>query len=212
MITETSAGLDNGAYDAPFAAAFIVHASAALLGISNVPTMSFWTFTDVFEEPGFISVPWHETFGIQTKYGVPKPSYRALQLLRSFPEVGLPVSAPGAAPSRPGAPASAIATATVGTVDVIGGVDASASNTVSLAALATNYNLNLVDAEDPTKGLPITTETGVTLAFSGIPKGATIAPNATITLLDSTHGWAKPVWLAAGSPLYPSVSEVQAEL
>jgi len=43
VITETSAGLDNRAYDAPFAASFIVHASAALLGIANVPTMSVRT-------------------------------------------------------------------------------------------------------------------------------------------------------------------------
>lgn len=40
LFTETSAGLDNKAYDAPFAASFIVHASAALLSIPNVPTMS----------------------------------------------------------------------------------------------------------------------------------------------------------------------------
>ena len=40
VVTETSAGLDNRAYDAPFAASFIVHATAALLGIANVPTMS----------------------------------------------------------------------------------------------------------------------------------------------------------------------------
>lgn len=212
VVTETSAGLDNRAYDAPFAASFIVHATAALLGIANVPTMSFWTFTDIFEEPGMQSTPWAETFGIQTKYGVPKPSYRALQLLAGFPRVGLPVSAPGADPARPGAPPSTAATATVGNVDVIAGVDAPASGTVTLHGLVTNFNLNLVNAEDPTTGLPVATETGLTLAFTGIPKAAALAPNASVTLLDSTHGWAKPVWLAAGSPTYPSPSLVQAEL
>jgi len=69
-----------------------------------------------------------------------------------------------------------------------------------------------VDAEDPSTGLPVATETGVTLAFTGIPKAATLALNASVTLLDSTHGWAKPVWLAAGSPTYPSAALVQAEL
>ena len=49
--------------------------------------MSFWTFTDIFEEPGFDSNAWAQTFGIQTKYGVPKPAYRALQLLARFPKV-----------------------------------------------------------------------------------------------------------------------------
>jgi xylan 1,4-beta-xylosidase len=44
VLTEMSAGLNN-AYDAPFAAALLVHEAAAFLGVPNVPTMSFWTFT-----------------------------------------------------------------------------------------------------------------------------------------------------------------------
>ena len=87
VMTEFSAGLSNEAYDAPFAASFIVHATAALLAATHIPTMSFWTFTDIFEEPGFDSNAWAQTFGIQTKYGVPKPAYRALQLLARFPKV-----------------------------------------------------------------------------------------------------------------------------
>lgn len=71
VLTEMSAGLNN-AYDSYFAASFIVHEAAAFLG-SSVSTMSFWTFTDIFEEPGMQSLPYAETFGMQTKWGVPKP-------------------------------------------------------------------------------------------------------------------------------------------
>ena len=75
VLTEISAGLGTQ-YDPPFAGSFILHAAAAFLGVPNVPTLSYWTFTDVFEEPGFQSETWINTYGIQTKYGVPKPAYR----------------------------------------------------------------------------------------------------------------------------------------
>lgn len=159
-----------------------------------------------------VPTPWTQTFGMQTKYGVPKPSYRALQLLSGFPKLGLPVTATGASPVRPGAPAAAAAAATVGNVDVITGVDLSIANMPKLAALVTNYNVNTVDAEDPTKGLPIATETGVVVTFQGLPSTAVLPVNATVTLLDSTHGWAKPVWIANGSPTYPTAGQVQEEM
>ena len=85
VMTEISAGLGNQ-YDPPFAASFIIHEAAAFLGVPNVPastgrsanpiiaailtsllipqTLSFWTFTDIFEEPGFQSQTWIDTFGI----------------------------------------------------------------------------------------------------------------------------------------------------
>ena len=44
VLTEISAGLGTQ-YDAPFAASFIFHAAASFLGVPNVPTLSFWTFT-----------------------------------------------------------------------------------------------------------------------------------------------------------------------
>ncbi len=42
---------------------------------------SFWTFTDIFEENYFPSVPFHGGFGLQNIHGVPKPTYRAFELL-----------------------------------------------------------------------------------------------------------------------------------
>ena len=42
---------------------------------------SFWTFTDLFEENYFPSVPFHGGFGLLNLHGVPKPVYRAFELL-----------------------------------------------------------------------------------------------------------------------------------
>jgi xylan 1,4-beta-xylosidase len=42
---------------------------------------SFWTFTDLFEENYFPSVPFHGGFGLLNLHGIPKPAYRAFQLL-----------------------------------------------------------------------------------------------------------------------------------
>ena len=46
VMTEISAGLGSQ-YDPPFAGAFIAHTAAAFLGVPNVPTLSYWTFTQV---------------------------------------------------------------------------------------------------------------------------------------------------------------------
>lgn len=159
------------------------------------------------------STPWAETFGMQTKWGVPKPSYRAFQLLAQLPSAGVPVTVTGQrqrAPRR-GRGAAAAATATSGTVDVIAAVDDSLGTTVKVYALLTNYELNIGNTEDPTAGNPIATE-AVTLTFT-LPAGALgVSPAASLQLLDSTHGWAKPAWIAAGSPTYPNASQHAAEM
>jgi xylan 1,4-beta-xylosidase len=212
VVTEFSAGLANGAYDAPFAAAFVVHAAAAFLGARNVPTLSWWTFSDVFEETGFMSQTWVNTYGLQTKYGVPKPAYRAFEMLAALPSTGVFVDADaGGAPRRPRSGPAARCTATVGTVDVVTAVDASLGTTVVLHALVTNFNANVENATDPTTGLPIATASGVTIKFSGLPAHAVLPTAASLSLIDSKHAWARPAFVANGSPMYPTPAQIAAE-
>jgi xylan 1,4-beta-xylosidase len=45
---------------------------------------SFWTFSDIFEETYFPSRPFHGGFGLLTLHGIPKPTYRAFELLRQL--------------------------------------------------------------------------------------------------------------------------------
>jgi xylan 1,4-beta-xylosidase len=46
-----------------------------------VESYSFWTFSDIFEESYFPSMPFHGGFGLTTLHGIPKPAYRAFELL-----------------------------------------------------------------------------------------------------------------------------------
>jgi xylan 1,4-beta-xylosidase len=66
-------------HDGPFAAAFVTKIIMEARGL--VQGYSFWTFSDIFEENYFPSVPFHGGFGLLNLYGIPKPAYRAFQLL-----------------------------------------------------------------------------------------------------------------------------------
>ena len=76
--------------DEPFAAAYA--AKIALETDSFVDGYSFWTFTDIFDEQYFPSIPFHGGFGLLNLYGVPKPVYRAFQLLHGLGSERLPVA------------------------------------------------------------------------------------------------------------------------
>ena len=43
--------------------------------------MSYWTFSDVFEEQGVVKEPFYGGFGLVAAGGIPKPSYYAFQVL-----------------------------------------------------------------------------------------------------------------------------------
>ena len=66
-------------HDDPYAAAFV---AKNFLDVDHlVKAYSYWTFSDIFEENYFSSLPFHGGFGLLTVNDVPKPSYRAVQLL-----------------------------------------------------------------------------------------------------------------------------------
>lgn len=69
-------------HDVSFAAALAVR---IVLGVDDVVDgYSYWTFSDIFEENYFPSVPFHGGFGLANLYGVPKPVYRAFEMLRTL--------------------------------------------------------------------------------------------------------------------------------
>ena len=69
-------------HDEPYAAAFV--AKTALEASDLVQGYSFWTFSDIFEENYFPSVPFHGGFGLLTLHGIAKPTYRAFELLHKL--------------------------------------------------------------------------------------------------------------------------------
>jgi xylan 1,4-beta-xylosidase len=56
-------------------------AKTALEASDLVQGYSFWTFSDIFEENYFPSLPFHGGFGLLTLHGIAKPTYRAFELL-----------------------------------------------------------------------------------------------------------------------------------
>ncbi len=77
-------------HDEPYAAAFVIKTVMEARGL--VEGYSWWTFSDIFEENYFPSVPFHGGFGLLNLHGIPKPTYRAHQLLSRLDTEQLPVS------------------------------------------------------------------------------------------------------------------------
>jgi xylan 1,4-beta-xylosidase len=51
--------------------------------------MSYWTFSDVFEEDGVVKTPFYGGFGLVAEDGIPKPAYNAFALLHRLGTVRL---------------------------------------------------------------------------------------------------------------------------
>ena len=49
-----------------------------------VDSMSYWTFSDVFEEQGIVKTPFYGGFGLLAEDGIPKPGYNAFKLLHTL--------------------------------------------------------------------------------------------------------------------------------
>lgn len=78
----TSSNPNEALHDQPYAAAFVAKTIMEAHGL--VDGYSFWTFTDIFSEHYFPSEPYHGGFGLLNLYGIPKPTYRAFQLLHQL--------------------------------------------------------------------------------------------------------------------------------
>jgi xylan 1,4-beta-xylosidase len=86
----TSSNPRDPMHDDPYAAAFIVKTVLEANGL--VQGYSYWTFSDIFEENYFPSVPFHGGFGLLNIHGIAKPAYRAFQLLHDLGTESMPVT------------------------------------------------------------------------------------------------------------------------
>jgi xylan 1,4-beta-xylosidase len=55
--------------------------------------MSYWTFSDVFEEQGVVKRPFYGGYGLIAEDGLPKPAFNAFKMLHHLGDVRLPESA-----------------------------------------------------------------------------------------------------------------------
>jgi xylan 1,4-beta-xylosidase len=85
----TSSNPRDGMHDDPYAAAFIVKTILEASGL--VQGYSYWTFSDIFEENYFPSIPFHGGFGLLNIHGIAKPAYRAFQLLHGLGNESIPI-------------------------------------------------------------------------------------------------------------------------
>ena len=167
-------------HDEPGSAAFLIAAIKKADGATDM--MSYWTFSDVFEEGGILPSAFHGGFGLLTVYGTPKPAFRAFQLLHEAGEERLAVNA-------------AAITSSGGETCTDGGV---------LATVA-NGTLNLFLYNHLVSGL-----TGSTCTLTVTLKGPHAqVPSSFVTRIDQRNANPKAAFLAMGSPDSPSKEQIQ---
>ncbi len=71
-------------HDEAYAASFII--KTIMEARDHVKGYSYWTFSDIFNENYFSSVPFHGGFGLLNINGIPKPAYRAFEILHLLGE------------------------------------------------------------------------------------------------------------------------------
>ena len=85
----TSSNPRDPRHDEAYAAAFVIKTVMEASGL--VEGYSFWTFSDIFAENYFPSIPFHGGFGLLNLQGIAKPTYRAFELLHRLGTERLPI-------------------------------------------------------------------------------------------------------------------------
>ena len=84
----------DSAYMGPWLAGTIAQCAG------KVQMMSYWTFSDVFEEQGVVKMPFYGGFGLVAAYGIRKPAFNAFALLHKLGRTRLAVAAPAVIATR----------------------------------------------------------------------------------------------------------------
>jgi xylan 1,4-beta-xylosidase len=84
--------------DAPFMGPWLAETVRQCDGL--VQDMSYWTFSDVFEEGGVVKTPFWGGFGLRAVGGIPKPAFNAFALLHQLGEHRFGAQAPQALLTR----------------------------------------------------------------------------------------------------------------
>lgn len=160
------------------AAAFIVKANLDCRGLAD--SLSWWTFTDIFEEGGIGDTVFHGGFGLINMPGFVKPAFHAYRFLHRLGDELL----------------------------ALGDAGAITRNRADGRLTAVLFNYPCVDEVIPychtlaaaeaiqQRGQPIQ----VALQLAGLPPGAQFE----IETLDRQHGWAYRAWQEMGYPEPPT--------
>ncbi len=100
--TEWSASYSSrdNVHDSYISAPYILHSLRRIQG--SAEAMSYWTFTDIFEEGGPAPTPFHGGFGLRNLQGLKKPAWYAYEFLNALGERELSCDDPDAWVCRTG--------------------------------------------------------------------------------------------------------------
>lgn len=172
-------------HDSLQAAAYVVKCNLDSIGL--VDSLSYWTFTDVFEEQGAGDSIFHGGFGMINYQGIPKPVFHGYRFLNELGDELLAKTS-GAVVTRD-------------------------SKTGKLTALAYNYPPEVTVALPGTSSLADAdkmTETGSARELSLTLTGLTPGVAFEIEILDKEHGNATAAWEAMGKPDPPTREQTAA--
>jgi xylan 1,4-beta-xylosidase len=85
--------MNSGLTDTLYMGPWLANLASQCDGLTSM--MSYWTFSDVFEEQGVPQRPLWGGFGLLTIGSVPKPAYNAFAMLHQLGEVRIPDTQPG---------------------------------------------------------------------------------------------------------------------
>lgn len=166
-------------HDSLPAAAYVVKCNLDSIGL--VDSLSYWTFTDVFEEQGAGDILFHGGFGMINYQGIPKPVFHGYRFLHALGDEIL-AKTDGAIITR----------------------DAKTKRAI---ALAYNYPSEMITSLPATSSIQeadalaaVGSSKQVTVELSGLPPNAAFE----IETLDRAHGNATQAWEDMGQPLAPT--------
>ncbi|GAB2477515.1 GH39 family glycosyl hydrolase [Xylanimonas ulmi] len=185
-ITEwsTSPSSRDAIHDTLFAASYIVR--AFLKGAPLAESISYWTFTDVFEEGGAGIGPFHGGFGFVNENGLHKPTFHAMAMLNRLGDRLLAELDDGAITRS----------SQTGDVSAIFYNYPADLGTTGLASQRTYADTRFLAELGPDRQ--------VHHSIGGLTPGARFA----VEILDWSHGNVAEAWHRLGAPLNPTRQEL----
>ena len=158
---------------------------------------SYWAFSDVFEEHGFPTAnsSFFGGFGLLNLYQVPKPTYRALQLLHETGSTRIPAKQ-STASSQSSSSSSSLCAINTG---VIASVNSSSTSEQQQLLLLLLYN------HAPWQNTS-SCDCLLSASISGLP--ATALAGATVRRIDQQHANPRQTWIDLGMPQYPTAKQI----
>jgi xylan 1,4-beta-xylosidase len=142
-------------------------------------SMSYWTFSDVFEEQGVIRTPFYGGFGLLAEHGIPKPAFNAFAMLHHLGDRRLSASSDSALATKRSGGALVIALWNYAAPDGTGAIYTPPPAT-----------------RGPSKAF--------TLNLSGVAQNTSV----TVYRVDEDHGNVIKTYDAMGRPAFPSREQI----